>query len=216
MADYLSLVNSVLTRLRESKVASVSENDYSLMIGEFVKQALSEMEDAWQWSILRTTIQVVTQDGSFDYGLTDAGTSFQILQVFEDTEDYELVPAPSYQQMNRWLLSNNPDTGEPKYYDLNGKNSSGDPVVNFYPIPDAPYTVNFNMKIKTVLSGDADTISVSELPIILRATQLGVEERGDDGGPGSSSLAQQAEVALNDAIAYDSQEYLNETIWEVY
>lgn len=215
MATYLATVKSVLTRLREQTVASVSENDYSQMIGEFVQQALSEMEDAWKWSLLRTTIQVVTQAGSFDYALTNAGTNFQILQVFEDSMDYDLKKAPSYAQMNSWLLSNSPDSGQPMYYDVNGKDSSGNPIVNLYPIPDAPYTLNFNMKIKTVLSADTTNLPLTNLPVVLRATQLAVEERGDDGGPSADSLGAQAETALIDAISYDALEYPDEQIWEV-
>ena len=47
---YLQLVNKVLVRLREDQVTSVASNDYSLLVGEFVAQAASEVEDAWNWA----------------------------------------------------------------------------------------------------------------------------------------------------------------------
>ena len=50
---YLQLVNSVLRRLRENEVASVTDNDYSKLIGEFVNDSNRLVEDAWDWSYLR-------------------------------------------------------------------------------------------------------------------------------------------------------------------
>ncbi len=44
---YLSMVNDVLTRLRESTVSSVTQNDYSSLIGSLVNDAKREVEDAW-------------------------------------------------------------------------------------------------------------------------------------------------------------------------
>ena len=44
---YLTLVNSVLKRLLEKTVTSVSQNQYSHLIGEFVNDAKREVEDAW-------------------------------------------------------------------------------------------------------------------------------------------------------------------------
>ena len=212
---YLELVNKVLVKLRESKVSSVDETEFSASVGEFVKQAISEVEDAWDWHILRTTIQITTESGTFDYVLTGAGTSWDVLQVFEDTEDYELRRAPSYQQMNRWLLANNVPVQQPTYWDWNGSDISGDPVVNFYPIPDSVYSINFNLKIKTQFDdGDETRIFVPALPIVLRAYALAVEERGEDGGVTPQSVNRQASTALADAISYDILMYEAEQVWE--
>lgn len=43
---FLQLVNKVLVRLREDTVSSVDENSYSQLIGEFVNDAVKEVEAA--------------------------------------------------------------------------------------------------------------------------------------------------------------------------
>jgi hypothetical protein len=212
---YLKLVNKVLRRLREDQVTSVSDSDYAALIAEFVAQAVSEVEDAWDWNVLRNTIQITTAADDFNYSLTGAGTSFKVFDVHEDTNDYDLTKA-SYHKMNHWLLSE-PASGMPTYWDINGQDSNGDPVVNFYPVPDAAtYKVNFNMKIKTDLSDDttgSTDVPVPWLPIVLRATELGIEERGDDQGLSLTFLQDQFTKALGDAIAYDAALHEDETIW---
>ena len=57
---YLEAVNSVLRRLREDEVVSVSANPYSKLVGELVNDAKRLVEDAWDWSSLRNTITVQT------------------------------------------------------------------------------------------------------------------------------------------------------------
>ena len=67
---YLELVQSVLKRLREnSNITSVNNNTYSQLIGELVSDAKSEVEQAWSWSALRTTISGTTQANVFNYEL---------------------------------------------------------------------------------------------------------------------------------------------------
>ena len=212
---YLQIVNKVLIRMRESTVASVAESDYSQLIGEFVQQATSEVEDVRDWVQLRTTIQVPTVATDFSYVLTGAGTSFNILGVHEDTKDYDLERAPSYNWMNHVLLNNDVASGMPQYFDVNGQDASGDPIVNFYPVPDGVYNVNFNMKIKSVLDEDAATTPLAWLPIVLRAQILAVDERGDDQGTSMAVLTNAYKQALTSAATYDATHYEDETLWEV-
>lgn len=214
---YLQMLNKVLLRLREDTVTSVADSSYSQLLGEFVAQAVSEVEDAWDWNVLRNTIQITTAADDFNYSLTGAGQSFKVFSVHEDTEDYDLRKG-TYNQMNHWLLNDDRDTDQPMYWDINGKDSNGDPVVNFYPVPDAVYKVNFNLKIKTDLS--ADTVGTTDietpwLPIVLRATMLAVEERGDDQGLSLEFLQNQFDKALGNAISYDAALHEDETVWEV-
>ena len=44
MATYLDVVNNVLRRLREPVVSSVTDTDYSAMLGVFVNDAKREIE----------------------------------------------------------------------------------------------------------------------------------------------------------------------------
>ncbi len=213
--NYLQIVNKVMLRLREDEVASVAESTYSRLIGEFVQQALSEVEDARNWNALRTTIAVTTAKDSYSYTLPNAGLSYNILCVFEDTEDYEVHKAPSYAWMNQRLLDNDVETDQPTYYDINGVDGAGDPIVNFYPVPDAVYTVNFNMKIKTQLVNDGDLVNIDWLPVVIKALLLAVDERGDDSGLTIDALQGQFNNALANAVAYDANLNEDETVWEV-
>ena len=78
---YLQLVNSVLRRLREDEVSSVSQNSYSKLIGEFVNDAKRSVEDAYDWTALRTTLTVTTDDTTFNYVLTGSQNRMKLLDV---------------------------------------------------------------------------------------------------------------------------------------
>ena len=69
---YLQLVNSVLRRMREDETASIenSNDSYVKLVGEFVNDARRIVEDAWDWSALRSTITVTTEDNLFSYSMT--------------------------------------------------------------------------------------------------------------------------------------------------
>ena len=82
---YLQLVNSVLRRLRENEVSSVSENSYSLLIGELVNDAKKTVENAWDWSALRTDITFNTSASDFTYSLTGAKDNSKVLDALNDT-----------------------------------------------------------------------------------------------------------------------------------
>jgi hypothetical protein len=208
----LELTNSVLTRLREPTVSSSTSTTYSKLIAEFVKQATREVEQAHDWIQLRTTIQVPVVYDTVEYVLSGAGHDYRILGVYEDQTDYRLKRAPSYQQMNEWLLQNDRPYGPPEYWDINGT-SGGDPVVNLYPVPDSAYSVNYNMVIVSQLDVDTDFTPVPELPIILRAQFLAIEERGDDQGISLEVLDAQFQNALSSAVAIDAGNYPNESVW---
>jgi hypothetical protein len=64
---YLELVNDVLVRLRESTVSTVSETSYSSLIGKFVNDAKRQIEDAYAWNVLGTTITLSTTSGTYQY-----------------------------------------------------------------------------------------------------------------------------------------------------
>ena len=211
---YLQLINAVLARLRKSSVASSSETSYSSMIGEMVKQSLREVENAWNWNRLRTTVQVTTADGDYTYSLTGVGPNPYILDVFNDTSDIPLKVAPTSTWMTQKLLANTQPKSAPEVYDVNGVDASDLPVVNLWPIPDGVYNVNFNIVDKTEIAADSDDIgNTYSLPVVLRATMHAIEERGDDGGLSLTYLQDQYTKALGDAIAYDVSLHDSETTW---
>ena len=82
---YLNLVNNVLRRLREDEVSNVQDTTYSKMVGDFVNDAKRMVEDAWDWSALRTTLTITTSSDVFNYALTGSQNRIKALNVINDT-----------------------------------------------------------------------------------------------------------------------------------
>lgn len=211
---YLNLVNDVLVRLRESTVASVTENDYSSLIGKLVNDAKREVEDAWNWECLRSTITVPTVAATSGYTLTGSGDRFRFEQVYNDTLDYTLEHRPTKFFNDALILTANPKSGEPYYYNVNGTDSSGDILVRLFPIPDAVYSVKFSgFKPEAELSSNSDTTKLSKAAIVALAWAKAIEERGEDGGVNVSSQYAVAKQALGDAIAIEAGRRSDEVTW---
>jgi len=194
MATLLGLVNSIQRKLREDATASVSTNTYSQLLGEFINEAKREVEDFWDWLHLRTTITITTVASTFKYTLTTMGDRGRILpdtlngppyvDVWNNTDDYALRLAPSSQWMTAQKL-NASTNGPPLWFDINGQ-SGGDPQVDLHPTPGAVYLINFNIClpqadfIVSTTANDTTELTVPDAPVVLRATALAKEERGED------------------------------------
>lgn len=214
--NYIELVNSVMRRLRETEVGSVSDNSYSKLIGDFVNDAKRQVEDAYSWNCLTDTLSAVTGSGIFNYVLVGSGQRFRVLDVINDTDDFAL----KYQttsEMNRLFLMTSSEQGSPRYYNFNGTSSSGDTQVDLYPIPDGVYNIRFNVfKPQPKLTADADILLVPEEPVIFNATARALAERGEDGGIASGEMYALYNQSLADAIAIESSRYLEEGEWVAY
>lgn len=210
---YLELVNNILRRLRERTVSSVTESQYSTLIGILVNDALREVEDAWDWSALRTTLTATTSSGNFSYTLTGSGNRITILDVLNDTDDIEMTYKEA-KWMNKQFLLGSADTGSPMYYSFNGVDSAGDTITEVYPIPDDAYTIRYNVVQRTEeLVNNTDTVTVPSRPILALAYAKAIEERGEDAGVNSSSAYAVAARSLNDAISLDAAKHPEELIW---
>jgi hypothetical protein len=75
---YLEIVNRVLRRLREAEVGTVNENSYSTLIGDLVNSIKSEVENSYNWSVLRQTLSTSTSADVFNYTLSGSGTRFKL------------------------------------------------------------------------------------------------------------------------------------------
>lgn len=211
--NYIQLVNSVLRRLRETEVSSVADNAYSKLIGEFVNDAKRQVEDSYAWNALSDTLTAVTANGIFNYVLVGSGQRFRMIDVINDTDDFNLK-YQTVQEMNRLFLMSSSESGSPRYYNFNGTNSNGDTQVDLYPIPDGVYNVRFNViKPQTKLIADADILLVPEEPVIFNATARAMAERGEDGGINSNEMYAIYNQSLADAIAIESSRYEEEGEW---
>jgi len=210
---YLQLVNKVLTRLRESTVDTVAQNPYSALIGEFVNDAKQMVEDAWDWSALRTTLSVTTSSNIFNYVLTGSGNRAKILDVVNDSSNF-FMKYQSQHWFNDKFLNSAPASGSPLYYTFNGVDSNGDTAVDLYPIPNGVFTLRFNSVLRTgELSEDTDEVTIPTIPIVLIALAMALRERGETGGQSAAEASIYADRMLSDAIALDASKHPEETIY---
>ena len=210
---YLQLVNKVLVRLRESTVDTVAQNPYSALIGEFVNDAKRLVEDAWDWSALRTTLSVTTTSDIFNYVLTGSGNRAKILDVVNDTSNF-FMKYQTQHWFNDKFLNSSPAVGSPMYYTFNGVDSNGDTAVDVYPVPNGVLSLRFNCVLRTAeLSEDTDEVTIPTLAIIHIAFAMALRERGETGGQSAAEAYSYAQQVLSDAIALDASKHPEETIY---
>ena len=137
--QYLTLVNSVLRRLREDEVSAVANTAYSKMVGDFVNDAKTQVENAHDWSTLRTTVVVTTSSGTSEYSLTNAGERVKIYSVINDTSNFFVTyQTPTW--VNNAVYNAGSTSGAPSYFTYSGVDSSDDTQVTLYPTPDGKRT----------------------------------------------------------------------------
>ena len=210
---YLELVNAVLRRLREKEVGTVSQTAYSKLIGDFINESKAQIENAWDWSSLRTTLALNTTAGVFNYELNGTQNNFEILDVWNDTSNIEMIPKTAH-WFNAEFLTAEPQAGQPMFYNFNGVSADGDAQVDVYPIPDATYSLLFNVSLRNrVLTDDNDVIYIPHRPVILTALAMAIEERGEDGGQQSVNAYGMASAAIADEISYDAARHPEDTVW---
>lgn len=210
---YLQLVNNILVRLRERETQTVNQNAYIKLIAALVNDAKEEVESAWDWSALRTTLTATTSPDIFSYSLTGSQNNMRMLNVLNDTSDRVMRYAEAKWMTEKFLLSS-PQKGEPEYYSYNGIDTNGDTIVDIYPIPDGAYTLRFNGTLRQDdLVNDTDQLLIPNQPVLLLAWAKAIEERGEDSGVMSSSAYATAQRSLADAISLDAMKHPEELIW---
>lgn len=213
LKTYLNLVNNVLIRLREPEVSSIGDTPYSSLIGVFVNDAKREVEDAYQWNALGTTIVVPTVAGQREYTLTGSGNRFRVDSVLNDTEDVPMHQADGAWIDRQYYLADVQDAA-PIYYNFSSMDTNGDTKVELWPRPDSVYSLRFNLWVPQVdLEADADPIKVPPHLVQMLAYANAVAERGEDGGQTFAELYQKYRLALADAIALEANRYDEQVVW---
>ena len=204
---YLELINDVLVRLRETTVATNNETAYSSLIGKFVNDAKRQVEDAFSWNALGTTVTLTTVANTYSYSLTGAGQKFQVMDAINTTSNVGLQNI-SFVQMNRFQNLVPVATGVPEYYAFDGVDASGDTKVSLYSRPDGVYTILFSLTVpQATLSSDSTSILVSDTLVAQNAYARALVERGEDGGLSSSEAYQLYKSMLSDSIALEATRY---------
>jgi len=210
---YLQIINAVLRRLRETEVTDVNETDYSKLIGEYVNSVKKEVEAAWDWNALRTTLTLNTEDGVFNYTLLGSGSRFRVSDVVNDTSNYMLQQKGSA-WMNQRFLTVDTQRSTPSFYSFNGVDSNLDSAVDLYPVPDGVYTLRFNVTIpQDDLADNTDTLQIPSEPVIQGTLARAISERGEDGGRLSNDQYILYRSAMADEIAIEAGRFSDETVW---
>lgn len=210
---YLNIMNNVLRRLREEEVNSVNDSTYSKMAGDFINDAKTIVEQAADWSSLRTTLSIATVADDNLYSLTGCGDDVKIMSALNDTQNCFL----SYQTKD-WFNDNiyisDEVSGAPKYYTFNGLDSNGDTQVLVNPKPDGVYNLRFDViKRQADLTLDSTELLVPEKPVIHLAVALLARERGETGGTSTAEYFSIADKYLSDAIAIDAAKHPEEMVF---
>ena len=210
---YLQIINAVMRRLREAEVTDVNETDYSKLIGEYVNSVKKEVEAAWDWNALRTTLTLNTTTGIFNYTLLGSGSRFRVSDVVNDTSNY-MLQQKGAKWMNQRFLTVDTQLSTPSFYSFNGVDTNLDSKVDIYPVPDGVYVLRFNVTIpQDDLEVNTDTLQVPSEPIIQGALARAISERGEDGGRLSNDQYLLYRSALSDEIAIEAGRFSDETIW---
>lgn len=206
-ATYLEMVNDVLARLRSPQVGSVTDTDYSMLIGKFVNDAKRQVEDAFDWNVLRQAITVTTTAGVASYSLVGSGQKFRELNVL-NTSNYYPMRNTTFAEMQEYLQMGTPSQSAPVYYNYNGYDGNYDTKIDLFPVPDAVYTIRFNLVVpQAALTSDSTVILVPEEIVQQNAFSRAIVERGEDGGLNSSEAYQLYRSMLSDYIALESTRY---------
>lgn len=212
---YLEIINKVLIRLRENEASSITETPYVKLIGQFVNDTKREVENAWEWLGLRQTINVSTTASDETYSLTGAGDRYTIKSARNVTRDHRLLKV-SYNWIRKELDSVDVQNSAPYYYDIQGEDASGDPIVVLWPIPDAVYSLNFYCVVRQAeLAAASTTLTVPWEPVYLGAYAKAIEERGDEAGTQIQTAILDYKTSLGDHIGLDMQKTEHEDTWSV-
>ena len=205
LPTYLDLVNDVLVRMREPQVSTVSENTVSTLVGKYVNDAKRQVSDAYDWDAFNTPITVNTiANTTGPYSITGAGVRYKTMDVINTTSFYELSPLSHANYDSFYYTTPTPTKGLPMYYSIKGVDTSGDIKVNFWPVPDAVYSIRFSLIVPEAdFTTDSSTTLLAKEPIVLGAFARALVERGEDGGLSSSEAYALYKSCMSDLIALE-------------
>ena len=216
MATYLQIVNEVLVRLREDMVSTVNETAYSKMIALYVNDTKKQVEEAWDWDALTSTIPITIVPGTTRYTVLGSGTRFKNVTVNNITTSFKHpLRLVSYDYLrDREQLSSTTVVAAPSWYSWYG-NDGTDSIVAIYPSPSQTFTLTFNMNVPQVdLVNDSDVILVPYEPVVAGTFARALVERGEDGGLNSSEAYGLYKGILADRIAVEQSRSAEYDCWD--
>ena len=213
MATYLDIINKVLIRLRETEALTPNDNEYTQLVGYVVNDAKKIVEDAWDWATLRTTKTVTVTAGNATTTIPSVGNGYKLMDAYNETTKTRLRLV-TQNKMNTQTALSDPASSSPYEFSLGAVNSNGDQAITVYPIPDATYTLKFDVVSREPELEDAsDTTNLPLHPIVMYAWAMATRERGETGGMAAQEIFGLADKALGDAISLEAHRYAAELTW---
>tara|TARA_R110000796_G_scaffold116618_4_gene229245 strand:+ start:81 stop:740 length:660 start_codon:yes stop_codon:yes gene_type:complete len=214
---YLEAVNKVLRRLREPEVGSVDETVYSKLIGEFVSDAKSLVENAWSWSgNIQQNLTVGTSLTDLTIPNSTVNTQVRSVRNIDTKANLKRLEYTDYRDLfieNLLVPTFGP---QPEFYATQFDFTTDSQKVYFWPPTEGTKTFYLNVRWDNrgddVLT-DSSTLSVPSLPVVQFAHAMAVEERGETGGTTPATLFGIAKSTLSDAVAYDAAAFPSATTW---
>ena len=212
---YLSLMNNVLRRLREDEVSEVTQTTYSKMVGDYINDAKTLVQDSHDWSTLRKTVIVPTVENTTEYSLTGAGERVKLYSAINDTSNFFMHYETPNWFSNAYYISGEV-SGTPDSYTFSGVDDNDDTKVRVFPKPSGVFSLRFDVCSREPnLTADADATVLPSMPIIHQAVALLARERGETGGTSTQDYFIIADKYLSDAIAQDAYKNPEEFIYTV-
>lgn len=212
---FLESVNQVLRRLRETEVSSVSQTDYSTLIGDFINDSRQYVEERWDWLGLEEKITITTSSGTDTYVVDGVGSGGNITQVFDATNNAELIEWP-IETLRREANLSTPANGVPTHYAFVSPASDLDPQIQLRTTPAGTYTLYAYVdKSGVPLTADTDVFVIPSQPVVQMAYALALDERGSTGGSSGRMQFELAETYIANAVMADAEKRPDATMWTV-
>lgn len=218
--NFLDLINQVLVRLREDTVttATFQSDPFFRVIGAAVNDAKRACEDSWQWSQLRSTVDLNVLQGQRVVTIPNTADRQMVIKhilVRETGAFMQPVTQAWMDNVYRNVANEAVDQNPPYYYGWAvDEPTSGNQQIEIYPPPNKDYTLAIeHYKPQENLVDWDDRLLIPSLPVYSLATALASRERGEVGNTPTSALFQMASTTLSDAIAYDSAKFPEELDW---
>lgn len=221
---FLQLINAVhgFTRrdIDGTGVAAINEDADTTVIANFINHAKERVEGKWKWNTLRTTVTFAGVASTYTYDLSTLGTPnvterSQLLFDLQDNPLFWDVTSPTSGYRMRKMSRDDAidvrrqnDTQTTTAPDLFSIYRTGTGLTVLLPI--APTAArSYSMELyqpQAELTNGATTLTCPWRPVVLLATGMTLEERGDDFGVTASRFYDMYEEAIAEEIEFDKDE----------
>lgn len=222
MATQLEIVNKLQRRLRETVTSSVSTNSYSVLLADFVNDALSFINNKWLWTAYETTSTASVTSSTEAYTLTtDSITKDAWLiryrkdnspLVYDTTNTHQLkeIAYSDYLYYINGLASGKETLDLIPSFAIAPNHTDGTLKMWFSAYPSSTVSVTsywYNPQQDLAVDGTADSteILIPDYPVYLYALMLALNERGEEIGEPGNLAETRAMEAIASAIEADMQ-----------